>query len=80
MTVTFPLAKGQPYHERVATETPVGTVKEAAMAHFGVQPEPNTTYFLTHDGAPVPDTTSIGTAAGKAAAVKFTLVKELIQG
>jgi hypothetical protein len=80
VTVTFPLAKGQPYHDNVASETTVGTVREAAMAHFGIQPEPNTTYFLTHDGAPVADTTTVGTVAGKAGALKFTLVKELIQG
>jgi hypothetical protein len=80
VTVTFPLAKGQPYHDKVAPEMTVGTVREAAMAHFGIQPEPNTTYFLTHDGAPVADATTVGTVAGKAGAVKFTLVKELIQG
>jgi hypothetical protein len=80
VTVTFPLAKGQPYHDKVAPGTTAGTVREAAMAHFEIQPEPNTTYFLTHDGAPVADTTTIGTVAGEAAAVKFTLVKELIQG
>jgi hypothetical protein len=81
VTVTFPLAKGQPYHDdKVAPETTVGAVREAAMAHFGIQPEPNTTYFLTHDGAPVADATTVGTVAGKAGAVKFTLVKELIQG
>jgi hypothetical protein len=80
VTVTFPLAKGQPYHDNVAPEMPVSTVREAAMAHFGIQPEPNTTYFLTHDGAPVADTTAVGTVADKAASVKFTLVKELIQG
>src|SRR2546430_2431383 len=80
VTVTFPLAKGQPYHDTVALEMTVGAVREAAMAHFGIQPEPNTTYFVTHDGAPVVDTTTVGTVAGKAGAVKFTLVKELIQG
>jgi hypothetical protein len=80
VTVTFPLAKGQPYHDKVMAETTVGTVRDAAKAHFGIQPEPNTTYFLTHDGAPIADTTSAGEVAGKAGAVKFTLVKELIQG
>lgn len=80
VTVTFPLAKGQPYHDKVSHETTVGTVREAAMAHFGIQPEPNTSYFLTHDGAPVADTTTVGTVAGTARSVKFTLVKELIQG
>lgn len=80
VAVTFPLAKGQPYHDKAAPETAVGVDREAAMAHFSIQPEPNTTYFLTHDGAPVADTTSIGAVAGTAGAVKFTLVKELIQG
>jgi len=80
VTVTFPLAKGQPYHDKVSPETLISTVREAAMAHFGIQPEPNTTYFLTHDGAPVADTTTVGTVAGTAGSVKFTLVKELIQG
>ena len=80
VTVTFPLAKGQPYHDKVERETTAGAVREAAMAHFSIQPEPNTTYFLTHEGAPVADTTSVGDVAGKAGAVKFTLVKELIQG
>jgi hypothetical protein len=80
VTVTFPLAKGQPYHDKVALETTALVVREAAMAHFAIQPEPNTTYFLTHDGAPVDDTTLVGTVADTAGAVKFTLVKELIQG
>lgn len=80
VTVTFPLAKGQPYHDKVEPETTAGAVREAAMDHFSIQPESNTTYFLTHEGAPVGDTTSVGDVADKAGAVKFTLVKELIQG
>jgi hypothetical protein len=80
VTVTFPLSKQPPYHDKVAPETAAGTAREAAMAYFSVQAEPNTTYFLTHDGAPVADTTSISNVAGTARAVKLTLVKELIQG
>jgi hypothetical protein len=80
VTVTFPLAKGQPYHDKLVPEATLGMVREAAMGHFGIQPEPNTTYFLTHDGVPVADTTTVGGVAGEAAGVKFTLVKELIQG
>jgi len=80
VTVTFPLAKGQPYHNKALPETTVGAIMEASMTHFGIQPEPNTTYFLTHEGAPVAGTTTVGTVADKAGSVKFTLVKELIQG
>lgn len=79
VTVTFPLAE-RPFHERVTPETTIGAVRLLAMEQFGVSEDPQFTYCLSHKGVRQPDETTVGEAAGKAAAVKFTLVKELFQG
>jgi hypothetical protein len=80
VTVTFPLAHGQPFHGKHTPETTVGTVRAEVMRHFGIQEEPNSTYYLTHGGSRVADGANLASVAGKAEAVKFTLVKELVQG
>src|SRR5438132_889033 len=80
VTVTFPLAHGQPFHGKHAPETTAGTVRAEAMSYFGIQEEPNSTYYLTHGGSRVDDGATLASIAGKAEAVKFTLVKELVQG
>jgi len=80
VTVTFPLAQGQPFHTKEAPETPAGIVRAAAMAHFGIQEEANSTYYLTHGGSRVDDSTTLADIPGESKSVKFTLVKELVQG
>lgn len=80
VTVTFPISPAGPLHgERPATET-VGVLREQAMTHFGVAVDAQHSYYLTHGGTKVEDSDTIGQVAGTAHAVKFTLVKELVQG
>ena len=82
VTVTFPLGHGKPYAATEPDDTKVGAIRAAAMTHFGVHEEPGSRYYLTgepHDRE-LGDDETIGTVAGKAAAVKLTLAKELIQG
>lgn len=80
VTVTFPLAQGKPFHTKATPQTTAGTVRGQAMSQFGIQEEPNSTYYLTHGGSRVDDGATLASVAGKAEAVKFTLVKELVQG
>lgn len=80
VTVTFPIAPGGPYHADLSPETTVGSVRSSAMVEFGVAEEGQHAYYLTHSGTRVPDERTIGDVADHARAVKFTLVKELIQG
>ena len=79
VTVTFPLGE-TPFHGRYEESTTVGEVRTAAMKHFGVVEDPQYTYYLTHDGERQSDTTTLGSIAEHARGLKFTLVKELIQG
>jgi hypothetical protein len=80
VTVTFPISPAGPLRgERPARET-VGALREEAIAHFGVAADTQHSYYLTHDGRKVDDAHTIGQVAGTAHAVKFTLVKELVQG
>ncbi len=80
VTVTFPISPAGPLHgERSATEA-IGALREEAMAHFGVAADAQHSYYLTHNGKKIDDGQTIGQAAGKASAAKFTLVKELVQG
>jgi hypothetical protein len=80
VTVTFPITKKGPFEERVTPDTTVGTVRTAAMRHFGVQDDSQFTYVLAHDGAEEDNTRTIKEIAGTAEAVKFTLVKKITQG
>jgi hypothetical protein len=80
VTVTFPLAQGQPFHERATPTETVGEIRGKAISHFEIVAESGSTYFLTHDGSRVDDAKTLAELDGKAGAVKFTLVKELIQG
>jgi len=79
VTVTFPLAK-QPYQDSVASQTTVGEIRKAAMEKFGVTEETQSRYYLTFKGERQQDSTTVDSLAGHAEALKFTLVKELIQG
>jgi hypothetical protein len=79
VTVTFPLA-GKPYQDVVDPGTTAGTVRAAAMSGFGVVEDPGLLFFLVHASDRVDDATTIGEIAGHAAAVKFTLTRQIVQG
>lgn len=80
VTVAFPIAPGGPFHETVAGETLVGTLRQNAMQHFGVAEDSQHAYYLTHEGVRSPEEATVGSIAEHHEAVKFTLVKELVQG
>jgi hypothetical protein len=83
VTVAFPLSKRDPFHHRYARHDTIGTVRVAAMAHFGVHEEPGTVYYLTddrHDDRRLEDGETIGTAAGEHEDLRLTLVQDLVQG
>lgn len=79
VTVTFPLAEG-PYHGEFGSEATVGAVRASAMRELGVGGDAQYSYYLTHKEDRQADETAIGSLAGRARAMKFTLVKELTQG
>jgi hypothetical protein len=79
VTVTFPLGE-KPFHEEYGNTSTVGEVRTAAMQHFGVVEDPQYAYYLTYKGERQNDTTTLGSIAEHAHGLKFTLVKELIQG
>lgn len=85
--IKFPLGTGKPYTATDADDTTVLVVRRAAMQHFGVHEDPGSRYFLTfgpHHEEIGDDRTlkSLDDEDGKLGkdALKFTLVKELIQG
>jgi hypothetical protein len=87
VTVTFPLGPGKPYSATDTNDTTVLVVREAAMQHFGVHEDPGSRYFLTfgphHDE--IGDDRTLKSLSdehghGDTRTLKFTLVKELIQG
>jgi hypothetical protein len=80
VVVTFPLARKGPYQSEDPPDTQVEPVRVAAMSHFGIADDGSAVYYLTH-GRERPDPgETIGSIADKAGSVKFSLVKELIQG
>ncbi len=79
VTVSFPVA-AHPYHAALTPETPVGTIRAAAMASFGITDDPQHEYYLTHQGERQPDDRTVGRVAGHAHAVRFRLVRQIIQG
>lgn len=80
VTVSFPLASKGPYKDDLAPETTAEVVRGAAMTHFGVADDQTTSYYMTRKGDRVEPASTVGDLADEARAVKFTLVKELIQG
>jgi hypothetical protein len=78
--VSFPITKKGPYEVEDPSETTVGTVLTGAMNHFEVHNDSQFTYVLAHDGQEEKDSATIGSIAGTAREVRFTLVKKLIQG
>jgi hypothetical protein len=80
VTVTFPISPAGPLRgERAASDT-IGALREEAMVHFGIAGDTEHSYYLTHAGKKVEDGETIGQVASTAHEVKFTLVKELVQG
>lgn len=80
VTVSFPISPSGPFRTEVEPDITIGKIRQDAMAHFGVAEDGQHAYYLTHDGAQIGDERMVGEVAGKARSVKFTLVKELIQG
>jgi hypothetical protein len=80
VVVTFPIGHGGPFKHEEDPSASVGSVLTAAMTHFNVTEQPGSSYYLTHDGTRTDGAATVGQVAGAAQAVKFTLVKELIQG
>lgn len=80
VVVTFPIGQGGPFQREEDPSATVGSVLAEAMSHFKVQPQPGSNYYLTHDGSREDDSLTVGGIAGTAHAIKFTLVKELVQG
>lgn len=82
--VHFPLATGGPYKAHENPETTVGVVRRAAMEHFRVHEDPGSRYYLAdHRDEEVADEATLGSLEGGKPGketIKFTLVKELIQG
>lgn len=79
VTVTFPLGE-KPFHGKYDASTTVGQVRTAAMEEFGAVEDPQYSYYLTFKGERQDDAVSLGSIADHAHGLKFTLVKELIQG
>ena len=95
VTVTFPLGTGKPYKATNTDDTTILVVRHAAMQHFGVHEDPGSRYFLTfgphHEE--IGDDRTLSSLdeqddghGGKGEHekpdrnLKFTLVKELVQG
>lgn len=78
--VSFPISKHGPYNTAVTPETTVGAVLQAAMTHFEVKDDSQFTYVLAFDGLEQSSTVTIGSLAGDAHDVRFTLVKKITQG
>jgi hypothetical protein len=80
VTVKFPITKKGPFEERVARDAMVGSVRTAAMKHFGVQDDSQFVYVLAYDGVEEGNDRTLEEVAGTAEAAKFTLVKKIAQG
>ncbi len=79
VTVTFPLGK-EPFRGGYPPETAVDVVRTAAMQYFEVMEDPALRFYLTHEGREAPGTETLAEVAGHAHAVKFTLVREIVNG
>lgn len=78
--VRFELSPRKPFAHAYPPSTHVETVLDAAMLHFGVQPDPNTTYYLTAHRERQPGDRTLAEVAGHRHKVEFRMVKELVQG
>lgn len=79
--VTFPIAKKGPFQAEFAVDTAAGVVLNDAKNHFEVQDDSQFNYVLAHDGGEIDDlSVTIGSLAGHARDIRFTLVKKITQG
>lgn len=78
--VTFPISRHGPFSEDVGAGTTVGEVLVAAMNHFEVHNDSQFSYVLAHDGKEESNSTTVGSIAGGAKTVVFTLIKKITQG
>lgn len=78
-TVTFPLGR-EPFRADYPPETRTEMVRAAAMSYFEVVDDPALRFYLTHDGREMTGTDTVADVAGHAHAVKFTLVREIVNG
>ncbi len=76
VTMIFPLGE-TPFHGDYGVTATVGQARTAAMQHFGAGED---SYYFTHKGERLDDAVTLGSIADHAHGLKFTLVKELIQG
>ena len=78
--VSFPISKHGPFQYDFAPGAIVGTVLGLAMGHFEVENDSQFVYVLAHDGLEQEPATTLGTLAGHAKSLHFTLVKKITQG
>ena len=80
--VTFPITKKKgSFQAEFPAYTTAGVVLADAKTYFEVQDDSQFTYVLSHDGEEITDVSvTIGSLAGHAHDVRFTLVKKITQG
>jgi hypothetical protein len=78
--VAFPITKKGPLQAELAADTAAGVVLADAKTYFAVEDDSQFTYVLSHDGEEVNQAVTIGSLAGHAHDVRFTLVKKITQG
>ena len=79
--VTFPITKKGPFLAEFPADTTAGVVLADAKTYFEVQDDSQFTYVLAHQGEEITDPSiTIGSLAGHAHDVRFTLVKKITQG
>ncbi len=79
-TVDFSFSEKAPFEAGYEPTTTLSVVRKAAMEYFGAEEDPTHVFYLSHDRKREDDSRTVGEVAGHAEAVKFRLVKELIQG
>lgn len=80
VNVIFPISVEGPFHAEESRASAVGTILRAAMTHFKVSADTQHEYYLTHDGRRISDEATVGEVAEHRDRIRFTLVKELVQG
>jgi hypothetical protein len=73
--VTFAYGYGDPLHRDFPADTPILTVRDAAINHFRLANEPTSDFNLTHRDQRVSEAATIGEVAGYAPNVVLKLVQ-----
>jgi hypothetical protein len=79
VTVEFPLGQ-RPFQRAYGADTRVAVVLDDARAHFGAVDDPALRFYLVFHGLEVVASVTLADVAGSARAVKFTLVREIVNG